>query len=449
MKKNTKQILNYKHRIHPTKDQKKLIDEAIFAANQVFNIVINLLKNEYEDYKKLQDSYVKKNEKKPKVPYKWMNNTIIDQKVKSILNERKLYAPLDVRQGERDIAIKAFKDGFKKDKGFVHFRRSNVLHGGFSWVNARTKLTDKYILLSKRLGKIKIKRERPFPENSKLKSVRIKKENGLYFAVLTIELSLKKLSETDFIQSYEDSLGMDTNNGHLDFSDGSKINYKRSLTMSELKRLKNKQAKKLVRELNKIEYLQKKQSKRIETAKKTKSKVSKNFTKTQRKINKIQTKIKNRRKNLLDKISNEILSKAFSVLFLEDLSVKSMTAKKNDKKSKSMSKKKSKQMRKNILNFSYSTLHSMLYYKAMLNGRLVIFVDPRNTTKSCSVCGNIKDMDIRDSKYICDCGLNIGRDLNSAINIHQRGITFFEELNSSCLANISLNQMSSQSPLGL
>jgi putative transposase len=371
------------------------------------------------------------------VPFQWMNNTSLDRKIRLALNSRELYCPTDVMQGERTVARKAFSDGFTSEKGMAKFRRSNILHGAFSWTNARTKIYDNHFNLSARMKNIKVHRERKFPENSKLKAVRVKKENDKFFVVFSIEIDKKKLSEKDFENQYQDSLGMDTNNGHLDFSDGSVLKYKRSLTIGELKKLKNKQAKKLVNELNKMDFLQKKQSKREDKAKNTKSKVSKNYYKTQKKINKIQNKIKNRRKNLLDKVSNEILSKAFSVLFLEDLAVQKMTAKKNDKKSKSMSKWKSKQMRKNILNFSYSTLHSMLSYKAMLNERLVIFVDPRNTTKTCSACGNIKNMKLSDRKYICNCGLNIDRDLNSAINIHQRGITFFEELNSSCLTAIA------------
>jgi len=71
----------------------------------------------------------------------------------------------------------------------------------------------------------------------------------------------------------------------------------------------------------------------------------------------------------------------------------------------------------------------------MLNGRLVVFVDPKNTTKQCSACGNIKDMSLKERVYdCCVCGLNISRDLNSAINIQAKGFSLFEELNSFCLA---------------
>ena len=75
----------------------------------------------------------------------------------------------------------------------------------------------------------------------------------------------------------------------------------------------------------------------------------------------------------------------------------------------------------------------MLEYKAMHIGRLVIRVDPRNSTKECSNCGQLQDIKLFQRRYICSCGLNIDRDLNSAINIHQRGLNLFAEINPVCL----------------
>jgi putative transposase len=318
------------------------------------------------------------------------------------------------------VARKAFKDGFKKDKGEARFRRSEVLHGSFNWANARTKLSENKLLLSKRMGNIKIIREREFP---------------IFTATFTIEFEKEiKNIETSYIKN-PTILGMDTNNGHLNFSDKTVKKYKRSLNLNELKKLKNKKAKKLVKEIEKLDYLQKKQSKRLEKAKKTKKKVSKNFYKTQYKINKIQTKHKNRRKNLLDGLSNEILSKTFDVLSIEELDVKSMTSKKNDNKNKIMPKQKVKQMRKNILNFSYSILHNMLLYKAPLTDKLVIQIEPKLTTSSCCKCGSIQKLELSDRVFNClECDNIIDRDENSAINIRNRGINFVEALTVSCLS---------------
>ncbi|MDR1539665.1 MAG: transposase [Clostridiales bacterium] len=38
--------------------------------------------------------------------------------------------------------------------------------------------------------------------------------------------------------------------------------------------------------------------------------------------------------------------------------------------------------------------------------------------KACRVCGSIKaDLKLKDSVYICDCGNQVDRDLNAAINL--------------------------------
>jgi putative transposase len=48
-------------------------------------------------------------------------------------------------------------------------------------------------------------------------------------------------------------------------------------------------------------------------------------------------------------------------------------------------------------------------------------VDPRNTSKTCSNCGNIQTMPLSKRIYFCEgCGLNEDRDINASINILNR-----------------------------
>lgn len=66
-------------------------------------------------------------------------------------------------------------------------------------------------------------------------------------------------------------------------------------------------------------------------------------------------------------------------------------------------------------------------YKAESAGNIVLLVDPRNTSKMCSKCGNIKkDLKLPDRVYRCNiCGLVMDRDENAAINIKNRGLLLF------------------------
>lgn len=71
---------------------------------------------------------------------------------------------------------------------------------------------------------------------------------------------------------------------------------------------------------------------------------------------------------------------------------------------------------RDINQWSYYQLTSMLRYKAQLEGIQVFFVDPRNTSKSCPKCGKINAPKRRH--YFCRyCGYQLHRDLVGAMNI--------------------------------
>jgi putative transposase len=64
----------------------------------------------------------------------------------------------------------------------------------------------------------------------------------------------------------------------------------------------------------------------------------------------------------------------------------------------------------------------MIGYKAAEAGRRVIFVNPANTSRTCSTCGHLHSDD-RISQHrwhCCACGLDTNADTNAAINIATR-----------------------------
>ena len=169
-KKSEYMILNYKHRLFPTKEQKKLLDDQIFVANQVFNITLNILDSHRQNYNateahleamnKFFNTKIKIQKIKP------ISDTNLDRQIKYILTQRELYGELDTRQQERNIAKKAYFDGFK-EKGFVSFRKSDSTRGGLSGVNARTTIGENFVKLSTRIGKIKIPTNNPSSSKNK------------------------------------------------------------------------------------------------------------------------------------------------------------------------------------------------------------------------------------------------------------------------------------------
>ncbi len=61
-----------------------------------------------------------------------------------------------------------------------------------------------------------------------------------------------------------------------------------------------------------------------------------------------------------------------------------------------------------------------LTYKAKLEGKRVIEISEVNTTKMCCVCRKKEDRPLQERTIKCDCGNEIDRDKNSAVNIMER-----------------------------
>jgi putative transposase len=88
---------------------------------------------------------------------------------------------------------------------------------------------------------------------------------------------------------------------------------------------------------------------------------------------------------------------------------------------------KSRRMRQRLLNFwSIMTFHRILVHKARFYGVPVIWVDPRNTSRACPVCGRVGERR-RGHALACPCGARMGRH-EAAVNIARRRVEFLRGL---------------------
>jgi IS605 OrfB family transposase len=73
-------------------------------------------------------------------------------------------------------------------------------------------------------------------------------------------------------------------------------------------------------------------------------------------------------------------------------------------------------------NWAFAQLRQFISYKARRAGVPVIAVDPRNTSRTCSACGQCKKANRRSQAEFCCvvCGHRAPADLNAAINIRNR-----------------------------
>ena len=81
--------------------------------------------------------------------------------------------------------------------------------------------------------------------------------------------------------------------------------------------------------------------------------------------------------------------------------------------------KRKRSMRRNMLDMGWNDLINKTTYKCELIGKNVENVNPRNTSKKCSVCGYINnELKLKNREWTCpDCGTQHDRDFNAATNI--------------------------------
>ena len=75
-------------------------------------------------------------------------------------------------------------------------------------------------------------------------------------------------------------------------------------------------------------------------------------------------------------------------------------------------------LNRSILEQNLGQLRTQLTYKAKWAGRRLVLVDPRNTTRACSRCGNLNPRPGADRIYRCDmCSLALDQDQNASVNM--------------------------------
>jgi len=122
----------------------------------------------------------------------------------------------------------------------------------------------------------------------------------------------------------------------------------------------------------------------------------------------IHERIATQRSDFAHKRSRELVN-AYQVIVFEELEPQAMG--------------KSRGMRKSILDVAWSQFISMTLSKAAEAGRTAILVNPRNTSKICSQCGELVQKSLSTRTHSCaQCGLVMERDANAALNILQRGL---------------------------
>jgi len=145
--------------------------------------------------------------------------------------------------------------------------------------------------------------------------------------------------------------------------------------------------------------------KRLQRELSRREKGSENRKKTKARLARQHARVADIRRNVLHNVSKAIMDKQPSILVLEDLNVKGMTA--NHKLARA------------IADASPGELMRQFEYKGAWYGVEVMHADRwYASTKTCSACGAKQSMKLSERTFVCtSCGVVIDRDFNAALNL--------------------------------
>ena len=133
-------------------------------------------------------------------------------------------------------------------------------------------------------------------------------------------------------------------------------------------------------------------------------------------------KICNQRKDFLHKASRSLVNN-YQMIVFEDIQTANLTKRPKQKQDEETGQylpngaSSKAGLNKSILDAGWGQFLRYCTYKAASAGRTLLTVNPRNTSQVCSGCGTVKKKELNERWHSCECGTELDRDLNAAINI--------------------------------
>ena len=375
---------SYKIEINPTQEQKTKIHQTIGVSRFVYNFYIARNKEIYEREGKFVSGMDFS---------KWLNNKYIpnNQEMKWIKEVSSKATKQAIMNGD-----KAFRDFFKKAKGFPRFKKKkNQDVKAYFPKNNKTDWTlERHKVKIPTLGWVRLKEFGYIPVNSIVKSGTVSQKADRYYVSILVEETYIKISNPN-----NEGLGIDL--GIKEFaicSNGNKFkNINKTSTVKKIEKKLKREQRKLSRKYESLKI----RNKNIKEGRAT----SQNIQKQVVKVQKLHQRLANIRTDYINKTVFSIVKQKPSYITIEDLAVSNMM--------------KNKHLSKAIASQKFFEFKTKLMSKCKQNNIELRIVDRfYPSSKTCSNCGKIKkDLKLSDRIYKCDCGFTIDRDLNSSINL--------------------------------
>ncbi len=361
----------YKFRIYPDTTRQEEIDERLVLAQQFYN---KLLEKSIQSYKS-------GNHKTSMAQFNRFVKEIIqeDKKYLKLYSQTRCEIEYRLMKAYQNFfrRVKEKKQGKKQEVGFPRFRPMDRCksmtypqdNGSFSIHKGRLRVS--------RIGTMPIELHRTI--EGKIKTLSIKKDADRYYAIFTAITDIK-IPEVENSNPVGIDLGL---NSFTALSDGTKIEKPRFVQQKK----------------RRIAIWQKRVARR--------DKGSKRREKAKAGLQKTYEHLANQSDDYLHKLSKTLVTSGYTSFAVEDLQIQKMV--------------KNHRLAGAIHNASGNRFIQLLSYKAESAGLSVVKVDAKNTSKTCSNCGNIQEMPLSERTYNCQrCGMSKDRDINASINILNR-----------------------------
>ncbi len=364
-------ILAKKVRIRPSIKQEKQLWKSPGTARWVYNWTLAKQNENYKHGNKfLSDNILRKEitQIKKQDEFKWLgevSNNVAKQAVKD--------------------ACDAYKRFFKGHSKFPKFKSRKKSRPSFYNDNVKLKVKDKTVLIEK-VGWVKTSEQ--LPMNVKYSNPRVSYDGKYWYISVGIEQGTIKEELKDTV------LGIDLGIKDLAICSDGQV-FKNINKTQEVKRIE-KRLQRLQRSVSRKYEINKEGNRFVKTS---------NIIKIEKKIQHLHRRLANIRKNHLQQTTNAIVKTKPCRVVMEDLNVSGMM--------------KNRHLAKAIAKQGFYELTKQIQYKCEKYGIEIVQADRFfPSSKTCSACKTIKrDLRLSDRTFRCECGNEIDRDLNAAINL--------------------------------
>ena len=361
-------MLTFKYRAYPSKKQVTKLNRQMILAKKLYNTLLEKCKEHYKETGKTFSQFDMNKHimqlKKENPEFKELHSQTAQNESKRLADSFKAFFR---RVKERKYGSKV-KPGYPRFKKYV----SSLTYpqSGFKFKNER------HLKLSK-VGSVPIVLHR-LPKGA-VKTCFVKVcPSGKWFVGFSSESP-----EKTFESNGKEAVGVDVGlTNFITLSNGEKVEPPKFLRKSEAK----------------FKMLQRRVSRKL--------KDSANRRKARFGLARFAERVSNQRFDFLHKLSKQQVNE-YGLIGVENLNVRDMM--------------KNHYLAKSIGDASWATYKQLLAYKAGSAGCKLVQVNPKDSSKLCSGCGNKQEMPLSQRQYCCPvCGLSEDRDINAARNILER-----------------------------